>query len=126
MICFYVLKVLKLLPTLLPGLVERGILLGSKLKECEDCSSGLFVAQGHGLMWGGALVKEHPLVVKHSVSGVMNTLKDVCEKERILPYFVPVGGFMVTPHFDVDVEELEEIGNRLVSAIKAAMAELNK
>lgn len=30
-----------------------------------------------------------------------------CQARHLLPYFVPVGGFMLTPRYDDDVEALE-------------------
>ena len=113
-----------MLPSLLPGVVERGSFLGAQMKFIESNSEGLFVVQGQGLMWGALLNKAHPLA--SDASAAIRILKSCCENNQVLPYFVPVGGFMVTPLFDVDIAVISQIGTRLLAAIQAAIVALKK
>lgn len=114
-------QVLKLLPSLLPGVVERGELLRTEMKAFEASSEGLFEVQGQGLMWG-ALLRDRAAAADRP--RLLRVLRRACEKHQCLPYFVPAGGFMVTPLFDVPPAIILEIGARLRAALQDAMAEL--
>jgi hypothetical protein len=53
-------------------------------------------------------------------------LKKACAEERVLPYFVPAGGFMVTPLYDSTEEQLTEIlGGRLRRAVENTCRDLD-
>jgi len=49
--------------------------------------------------------------------GDVEGVKKRCEREGVLPYWVPRGGFMVTPVLDVPMDQMEEIGARLKRAL---------
>jgi hypothetical protein len=113
-------KVLKLLPTLLPGVVMRGDILKTEMSDFEKCADGLFVTQGLGLMWGALVNRSHPLA--SDMPRLMAALRKGCAEHLILPYFVPAGGFMITPLFDVEPGVLREVGVRLKLALKCTIA----
>ena len=105
-------------------MVERGELLGAEMRAFEASSEGLFEVQGQGLMWGALLApgSAHPLAADRP--RLLRALRTACEKHQCLPYFVPAGGFMVTPLFDVPPAVIGQIGARLTAALSDAMAEL--
>jgi hypothetical protein len=74
-------------------------------------------------MWGALIDKSNPLA--RSQSKVMAYLKANCAEARVLPYFVPAGGFMVTPLYDVSAETIEEIGDRLNAAVRDTIKDLS-
>lgn len=123
-----------MLPSLFPEVVERGKQLRAEMRAFEACSEGLFTVQGSGLMWGALLNRgnsddnnlsthtSHPLSA--DAPRLLRVLKEACKRHQILPYFVPVGGFMVTPLFDVHPDVISEIGARLRAALRDTMAEL--
>ena len=55
----------------------------------------------------------------------MAYLKANCAEARVLPYFVPSGGFMVTPLYDVSGETIEEMGDRLNAAVRDTIKDLS-
>jgi acetylornithine/succinyldiaminopimelate/putrescine aminotransferase len=120
-------QVLKMMPSLLPNVVERGDQLRAEMLSFEASSEGLFAVQGQGLMWGALLDRTHPLLGEGgegAAGRVMSSLRRACARTGVLPYFVPAGGFMVTPLFDVEPAVVREIGARLTAALLSTMAEL--
>lgn len=115
-------SVIEVLPKLLPNVVQRGAELQDAMRKVALRSEGLFEVQGQGLMWGALINRSHPLCV--SVSKVLHAFKKACSGHNVLPYFVPVGGFMVTPLFDVESSVIWEIGHRLSRATVQLMADL--
>ena len=122
------LQVLALLPSLLPAVVQRGEQLRTELDAFAASSGGLFRAQGLGLMRGVLLNQSHPLVAETAggAAAVMQTLRAACAEHKVLPYFVPVGGFMVTPLYDVQEAVVCEIGARLGAALRDTLAALSE
>ena len=47
-----------------------------------------------------------------------------CLAKGVLPYFVPVGGFMLTPRYDDDVDELKSAMLDLAEAALATTREM--
>lgn len=115
-------QVLRLLPALLPEVVLLGEVLGQEMRACEEASEGLFSLRGLGLMWGALLDRTHPLA--RDVRLVGTTLQAACAQEAVLPYFLPTGGFMVTPLLDVEEAVVREMGRRLVAALRSTVAAL--
>ena len=50
--------------------------------------------------------------------------KKKCAAARVLPYYVPVGGFMLTPRYDDDVDELKAAVVDLAEAALATSREM--
>lgn len=116
-------EVLRALPALMPSVGVKGQLLETVMRNFADASEGLFSVQGQGLMWGAML---NPAVLEArsgmpSPTAFMALLKEQCEHQGVLPYFVPVGGFMVTPLYDIPDEVLAELGVRLLLALEATL-----
>ena len=73
---------------------------------------------GMGLMWGALVNKDHEYIQSTgSIKSLMDCFKESCQGANVLPYFVPAGGFMVTPLFDVDSAVIVDIGTRLSRAL---------
>ncbi|GMH59318.1 hypothetical protein TrST_g14309 [Triparma strigata] len=100
---------------------SKGKLMHQLLEGIAKKSNGLFVVNGQGLMWGMMLNKDTCAKGNLDVSEVMESLKEECNKQDVLPYFVPVGGIMVTPLFDVDKGVLKDIGTKLALAIESVV-----
>ena len=72
------------------------------LDEPREESGGRVLTQGQGALWGGLFA--HSSLAERSAANV--ALKEKCAAAGVLPYFVPVGGFMLTPRYDDDPELL--------------------
>ena len=120
-------EVLKLLPSLYPSMADKSRLLQAVMIRFEAQSDGLFVSHGLGLMWGALINRNHPYYAQDSVSEnhrvetTMEMFKTRCKMQSILPYFVPSGGFMVTPLYDISDDVIDAIGARLCTALEALM-----
>ena len=60
------------------------------------------MTQGQGALWGGLFAHCDPA----ERAAATAALKVRCTAAGVLPYFVPVGGFMLTPRYDDDPAEL--------------------
>lgn len=110
-------EVLKEIPTWLPSISKLGSEMEHIFRYINKISDGMVVCQGQGLMWGGLVTRKGQNSDPAFRSKVVNTFKESCEKYGILPYFVPVGGFMVSPVIDIDVGTIYQIGELLEKAI---------
>ena len=72
------------------------------LDALREESGGRVLTQGQGALWGGLFA--HSSLAERSAANV--ALKEKCAAAGVLPYFVPVGGFMLTPRYDDDPELL--------------------
>mmetsp|Transcript_54764 Transcript_54764/g.150974 ORF Transcript_54764/g.150974 Transcript_54764/m.150974 type:complete len:179 (-) Transcript_54764:314-850(-) len=89
--------------------------------EVEEMSQGTIKCHGQGMMWGGLFQFEE--VGRRLAANVV--LKKHCAGDGgVVPYFVPAGGFMVTPPLDTDEMAVREMGRRLGLAVKATAEEL--
>jgi acetylornithine/succinyldiaminopimelate/putrescine aminotransferase len=128
-------EVLQIIPKLDSKILENARCLEAVMKRFELQSRGLFIVQGIGLMWG-ALVNTNYALFRRAVDPrlpsdtmpaiqqAMTIFKEKCADHNILPYFVPVGGFMVTPLYDIDVSVINTIGDRLCAAVDSTLREL--
>jgi hypothetical protein len=55
---------------------------------------------------------------------VVQAFKRHCDDCLVVPYHVPVGGFMISPVIDIDVGTIYDIGERLEEAIRRTMKEV--
>ena len=60
------------------------------------------MAHGMGALWGGLFAHADPA----ARTAANLDFKKRCAEARVLPYFVPIGGFMLTPRYDDDPETL--------------------
>lgn len=78
------------------------------------CSDGTFLkVQGLGLMWGALFVHSEAQKRQEALA----LLRVACREEGVWPYFVPAGGFMLTPPMNIDEAELREGLHRLVRSL---------
>jgi len=74
--------------------VEAGI--APIIAELNEAAAGALIAHGQGCLWGGLFAHNDP--AERTKANL--DFKERCEEARVLPYFVPVGGFMLTPRYD--------------------------
>jgi len=91
---------LKSLPTWRKSVVAVGAALTPVLAELNKASKGAVIAHGQGCLWGGLFAHSDPKA--RTVANL--DFKKRCGAAGVLPYFVPVGGFMLTPRYDDDPE----------------------
>ena len=75
---------------------------------------------GQGLMWGGLFTSTdegHKTVL-------MTALRRNCEERGVVPYLVPIGGFMISPALDVDEVDLRAALGILSGCVVDAVAEV--
>lgn len=70
--------------------------------ELNEASGGSMLVHGQGALWGGMFTHNDP----RARTAANLDFKKRCAKAKVLPYFVPVGGFMLTPRYDDDPELL--------------------
>ena len=68
------------------------------LDKLRADTGGRMLTQGQGALWGGLFA--HSDLAERTAANV--ALKKKCADAGVLPYFVPVGGFMLTPRYDDD------------------------
>lgn len=117
--------VLEALPAMLPAVTSKGKLLEAQMRTFERAGGGLFRVQGQGLMWG-ALVDHEALKVRGlpDATSFMAVLRENCLTAGVLPYFIPRGGFMVTPLYDVPEDIIGTIGRLLVQALLRSLEQV--
>lgn len=116
--------VLRELPHWFQATTRMGQEMASIFGRLHRLSGGMITAQGQGLMWGcmfshNGQNKDDQFRLKSFA-----TFKRNCEEVGVLPYFVPVGGFMVTPMIDVDVATVQELGRKLEEALLKTAKEM--
>jgi len=68
--------------------------------DLNEKSGGAVIAHGQGALWGGMFAHVDPAArTKANLD-----FKARCAEAKVLPYFVPIGGFMLTPRYDDDPE----------------------
>jgi len=109
----------------LPNVALLGEELAHIMNYLTKLSEGLFICHGQGLMWGGIITHEGQCRDETYRNNVVKAFKKHCDEVCIIPYHVPVGGFMVSPVIDIDVGTIYEIGERLEEVIKRTMKEMD-
>lgn len=110
--------------TWLPNVAHLGEEMGHIMRYLTKISGGLFICHGQGLMWGGVVTHEGQCSDQAFRSHVVKVFKDHCDSVGVVPYHVPVGGFMISPVIDIDVGTIYEIGERLEEAVKLTIADV--
>lgn len=100
----------------LPNWFAHARHLGQVLEEAfRPINDGTFIeVVGQGLMWGGRFLEKDPSRRQEAVK----IFQERCAAALVSPYFVPIGGFMLSPPMDVDEGELLEGVRRLVACIR--------
>jgi len=114
------------------GYLGRIAKLGEEMervfRRLEMLSGGMVLCHGQGLLWGGIFQDGNDGSCRSGGRrrrGKMRVLFErYCEEAAILPYFVPVGGFTVTPIVDIDECTIREIGRRLEQVIIKVVSDI--
>ena len=85
-----------------PSVRKIGETIAPIAAELNEASGGAVMAHGMGALWGGLFAHADPA----ARTAANLDFKKRCAEARVLPYFVPVGGFMLTPRYDDDPEIL--------------------
>lgn len=113
-------EVLKLVPEYFDHAAKMGHIFKEILGPLND---DVFChIHGQGLMWGGQFCDQDP-AKRQKALGIF---KAQCEKERVAPYYVPVGGWMMTPPMDTKEEDLREALTRIHRAATHTRTEMAK
>jgi len=98
--------------------------MGDVVKEVlGPLSDGVFLkVQGVGLMWGGQFVD--PDSSKRQKA--LKLFRAACAEERVWPYFVPVGGFMISPPMDVNESDFREGLQRIARSCEKVKSSMSK
>lgn len=116
-------EVLRELPNWFESVEKLGKEMEHIFRYLETLSRGMIKCQGQGLMWGCLFTREGSNANESQRLAIFHTFQKHCDAVGVLPYFVPLGGFMVTPVVDVDVGTIYEIGEKLEEVIKRTMSE---
>ena len=116
--------VLNEMPMWLPSLAKVGEEMELIFHHLNNVADGLIVCNGQGLMWGGLFSEKGQCADKEYRDKCVAAFKRHCEDVGVLPYHVPVGGFMVSPVMDVDIASIYTIGDLLETVIRRTKAEV--
>jgi adenosylmethionine-8-amino-7-oxononanoate aminotransferase len=97
-------NILERLPGLRSSVAAVEAAIAPAMRALEDASRGAVVARGQGALWGGLF--NHADAAERRRAAAL--FKGKCHDARLLPYFIPVGGFMLTPRYDDDPARLRE------------------
>ena len=85
-----------------PSVRAIGDAIAPIAEELNEATNGAVMAHGQGALWGGLFA--HSDKEARTVANL--DFKARCVEAKVLPYFVPVGGFMLTPRYDDDPDKL--------------------
>ena len=91
-------SLLDALPSWRPSVCAIGDAIAPIVAELNEASGGAVKARGQGALRGGLIAHADPA----ARTAANLDFKRRCAEARVLPYFVPVGGFMLTPRYDDD------------------------
>lgn len=117
-------EILKEMPVWLPSLSKLGEEMDAIFRVLAKKADGMIVCHGQGLMWGGLITHDGQNRDPAFRERVVKTFRENCAVFNILPYHVPVGGFMVSPVIDIDVGTLYEMAKRFESVIIKTKADV--
>jgi adenosylmethionine-8-amino-7-oxononanoate aminotransferase len=112
------------IPKWLPSIQKLGEEMTYIFRHLAKISDGMIITQGQGLMWGGFFSKSGKMADAEFRTQTLKVFRKHCEDFGVIPYFVPVGGFMVSPVLDIDVGTIYEMGERLEKAIQCTKEEV--
>ena len=90
------------LETWRPSIRAIGDAIDPIVAQLNEDAGGSILTHGQGCLWGGLFTHSDPAA--RTAANLI--FKQKCADARVLPYFVPVGGFMLTPRYDDNPEEL--------------------
>ena len=113
--------VLREIPRWRAHMTEAADALDAGLKRAAAACNGKVVTHGLGLMRGACFVPSVEPAARVEAAGV---LKAHCKAEGVWPYFVPAGGVMCTPPYNVPVETVVDAGRRMEAAFGKTAADM--
>lgn len=117
-------EVLKELPKWFSSIAKLGDEMQFISGYLSKVSGGMLQMQGQGLMWGALVSRQGKNSDELFRKKTCAIFKQKCVDLGVLPYFVPAGGFMISPVIDIDVNTLYQMGERLEKAVKETMREI--
>jgi adenosylmethionine-8-amino-7-oxononanoate aminotransferase len=117
--------VLNELPNWFGTIAEIGEEMRAIFDQLAERSDGLLFGHGQGLMWGCLWSTAGQNMDAQYRAMSFNVFKKHCDAIGVLPYFVPNGGFMVTPLLDVDANILREMASKFEEALILTIQETN-
>jgi adenosylmethionine-8-amino-7-oxononanoate aminotransferase len=117
-------EVLKEIVVWLPHVAHMGDEMANIMAYITKISNGLFICHGQGLMWGGIIATTGLCSDAEYRTKVVQAFKKDCYAALIVPYHVPIGGFMITPVIDIDVGAVSDLGARLEQAVLQTMEDV--
>lgn len=116
--------VLNEIPKWFPIISQNGKQMECIFHYLNEISKGMLVCHGLGLMWGAVFSTTGQNSDKEYRCNATAVFKKHCDRLSLVPYHVPVGGFMLSPVFDIDVSSIYEVGEKLEEAVKQTMLEV--
>jgi len=113
---------LDLVPSFFEHVKSMGRALDVIFSGLETLSDGVLRCHGTGMMWG-ALFQYDTVQKRRHATAIMK--KNCAGEGGVWPYFVPAGGFMISPPLDTPEKDLQEMGRRLSQALTATLQELH-
>merc|ERR1712032_1107027 len=98
-----------------------GQVLKDELTVLEKESEGFVRCFGQGLMWGGLFDGNQDERTRAN-----QVFRAECLKAGVWPYFVPLGGFQLTPVLDVKEEDLRGALKRLRECVGRTREQVQK
>ena len=111
---------LDVIPSYRPDVQALGASIGTVLTELGERSGGAMITHGQGAKWGALFAHVDPRARDLASA----RLEERCVRKGILPYFVPVGGFMLTPRYDDDPDDVAAAVTELADAALATTREM--
>ena len=111
---------LEQLPSWRPHVRAIGDALAPIVAELNAKSGGAIIAHGQGAMWGGLFSHADP--AQRTRANLH--FKRLCAESGLLPYFIPIGGFMLTPRYDDSPSELAAAVARMAECALATVKEM--
>jgi len=110
-------EVLRKLPSQIAAVQKIGAVMEESLRRLESESNGFVKIYGQGMMWAGVFSGE----TEHRTAA-NKEFKKQCREAGVWPYFIPVGGFMITPIYDVREEDIQKALGLLSDATRKTAA----
>jgi len=105
-------EVLKMMPAAYHLVASSGRLMQDKLQELEKETAGFVRCNGQGLMWGAIFAGS-----SEDRARAIQVFKKECLAAGVWPYFIPIGGFQLTPLYDISEVDLLEGLERLAGCV---------
>lgn len=110
-------EVLRMLPGKLGHVKKMEAVIQERLRGIEAEHKGFLTVQGQGLMWGIVFAGAQE---KRVAMG--KELRKHCVEAGVWPYFIPIGGCMISPLLDVKEADLHKSLDLLTTVVRQTVA----